>query len=139
MYEITSHTLQSMPDTERMLFNVNMKLCRSYVEREDFTKAGAVLEQLHSSCRLPSGEDDKKNKGAELIEIYALLIRISTHTKDTLKLKVAHRTARSCAAQLHAPHAPAGLELLSPRGVTSNPLSPLLRHCTTPRRTCRWQ
>ena len=88
IYSITSQTLQSMQDTERMLFNVNMKLCRSHVDRGDYAQAQQVLEQLHASCRLPSGEDDKRSKGAELIEIYALMIRISFATKDAIKMKV---------------------------------------------------
>ena len=90
IYSITSQRLQSMPDTERMLFNVNMRLCRTHIEREEYSKAQQVLDQLHAQCRLPNGEDDKKNKGAELIEIYALMIKTSTHAKDAIKMKVTH-------------------------------------------------
>ena len=71
VYSITSQQLARMPDTERMLFNVDMKLCRSYIERHDYANAQRVLDRLHNTCKLPDGSDDRKNKGAELIEIYA--------------------------------------------------------------------
>ena len=91
VYSITSEALQRMADMERMLFNVNMKLCRSHIDRDDLAQAQAVLDGLHASCRLPDGEDDKKNKGAELIEIYALMIKISSISKDNIKMKVRPR------------------------------------------------
>ena len=88
VYSITSAQLARMPDTERMLFNVDMKLCKSYIERADFNNAQRVLDRLHKTCKLKDGSDDRKNKGAELIEIYALLIKISFATGDSLKMKV---------------------------------------------------
>jgi hypothetical protein len=117
MYEVTLQRLKGMPDTERMQFNVRMKLCKTYIEKGDFNKGlevslgpacalvrgrflstskhsalllfscFQVLAQLLQSCQTPAGVDDKKNKGSELLEIYALQIQISSRRGDGLKVR----------------------------------------------------
>jgi hypothetical protein len=42
VYELTSDRLRQMADTERMMFNVQMKLCKTYMEKEDYVKGQEV-------------------------------------------------------------------------------------------------
>jgi COP9 signalosome complex subunit 2 len=103
IYSITSTTLQSMPDTERMLFNVNMKLCKTYVDKEDYPAAHTVLAKLHKSCLTASGQDDKKNKGSELLEIYALQIKLSFAAHDANKMKELYEKTKDLTAAVKDP------------------------------------
>ena len=48
VYQLTSDRLRQMPDTERMMFNVQMKLCKTYLEKEDY-KNGQQVSQMKSS------------------------------------------------------------------------------------------
>jgi COP9 signalosome complex subunit 2 len=87
IYEITGDALAKMPDSERMLFDVRMKLCRAHFGRAAFAEASDVLSMLHKACLNPDGSDDKKNKGSELIEIYALELQLSAAQGNNLKMK----------------------------------------------------
>jgi len=61
-----------------------MKLCRSYVARDQWKDAQALLINLHRTCTTPDGQDDK-SKGTQLLEIYALQLRISGAQDDIVK------------------------------------------------------
>jgi len=87
VYDVTSHALARMPESERMLFDVRMKLCKVYANRGAWAEANVVLQSLHKSCQTSDGMDDKKSKGSELLEIYALELRMSAATGDQVKLK----------------------------------------------------
>ena len=154
MYEVTLDRLKQMADTERMRFNVQMKLCKTYMEKDDFakgqevrmrgeaaretqrergmTRAGGsgiaaqaseakvadgcvtdrtlslhcsavqVLSQLLQSCQT-NGQDDKKNKGSELLEIYALQIQISSKRGDSLKMKELYDKTKDLTAAVKDP------------------------------------
>lgn len=138
MYDLTLSRLKSMGDTERMRFNVQMKLCKTYLEKEDMDKgqevrqsdaeacdarrsislflcspspclppvlrfAWQVLGQLLASCQTASGQDDKKNKGSELLEIYALQIQISSKRGDSLKMKELYDKTKDLTAAVKDP------------------------------------
>jgi hypothetical protein len=66
VYDVTRTTLRTMPDSARMLFDVNLKLCKAYLGSGHYAEATAVLQQLHTSCQLPDGGDDKEGKGSEV-------------------------------------------------------------------------
>ena len=143
VYSITSAQLARMPDTERMLFNVDMKLCKSYIERHDYGNAQRVLDRLHHTCKLHDGSDDRRNKGAELIEIYALSIKISFATGDSLKMKVRHTPRNQHVRQPTTSECESGSWLRdrrsAPHGTCTDMLNALplcvVRLCTRPRRT----
>ncbi len=103
MYNVTLQRLRGMADTERMRFNVEMKLCKVYMEKEDYVKGQEVLNSLLHSCQTPSGVDDKKNKGSELLEIYALQILISSRRGDALKMKELYERTKDLTAAVKDP------------------------------------
>jgi hypothetical protein len=61
-----------------------------------------VLSQLLKSCQ-SNGVDDKKNKGSELLEIYALQIKISSKRGDSLKMKELYEKTRDLTAAVKDP------------------------------------
>lgn len=97
VYTVTGECLATLPDSQRMVFDVKLKLCRTYVTNGDAVAALRTLDQLHDTCRVPdsnsgsgngsgngsgsgsgSGKrDDAAHKGTELIEIYALRARLA--------------------------------------------------------------
>lgn len=103
VYRITAQQLSSLPDSEKMLFSVQMKLCRCYLARNDYAAAGSVLDTLHAMCKLRNGEDDKRNKGAELLEIYAARISISSATHDNLQMHALYEATRDLSAAVKDP------------------------------------
>lgn len=158
IYELTSQTLQSLPDTERMVFNINMKLCKIHVDAEDYDGAAAILKTLHRSCQTPvedgsssgssSGRgggggtvvmvDDRKNKGmkflyyfyvastsasmitlltqkqkflssssffsgSELLEIYAVEIRMSLAQHNVSKMRELYEATKDLSAAVKDP------------------------------------
>lgn len=102
MYEITEERLRKMPDTERMMFNVQMKLCKTYMEKGDFEKAQEVLSQLLLSCQV-DGVDDRKNRGSDLLEIYALQIKMSQSRGDSLRMKELYNKTKDLTAAVKDP------------------------------------
>lgn len=50
MYEVTLDRLKQMADTERMRFNVQMKLCKTYMEKDDFAKGQEVGMRCEAAC-----------------------------------------------------------------------------------------
>lgn len=62
-----------------------------------------VLGQLLASCQTASGQDDKKNKGSELLEIYALQIQISSKRGDSLKMKELYDKTKDLTAAVKDP------------------------------------
>ena len=61
-----------------------------------------VLSQLLQSCQT-NGQDDKKNKGSELLEIYALQIQISSKRGDSLKMKELYDKTKDLTAAVKDP------------------------------------
>jgi len=103
MYQVTLDRLKGIADTELMRFNVEMKLCKVYMEKEDYTNGQQVLNNLLQSCQTASGADDKKNKGSELLEIYALQILISSRRGDALKMKELYDRTKDLTAAVKDP------------------------------------
>ena len=62
-----------------------------------------VLSALLQSCQTPSGQDDKKNKGGELLEIYALQIQLSSKRGDSLKMKELYDKTKDLTAAVKDP------------------------------------
>jgi len=103
MYDLTLQRLTRMADTERMRFNVQMKLCKTYMEQNNLDKAQEVLNALLASCQTPQGTDDRKGKGGELLEIYALQIVISSRRGDSLKMKELYDKTKDLTAAVKDP------------------------------------
>jgi len=45
------------------------------------------LNRLHNSCKLADGSDDQKDKGSELIDIYAMKVQISSLSNNGVEMK----------------------------------------------------
>lgn len=103
VYQITSDTLTKMPDTERMVFNVNLKLCKALMGRKGYQRAMQVLESLHKMCRRPDGSDDRKNKGSELLEIYSLEVKISRELGKPVKMADVYEKTKDLTAAVKDP------------------------------------
>jgi len=80
IYQATRATLRQQKDAARLLYAVNMKLCHGYITRREFNAALDILDEVHSGCKLPNGDDDQEVKGSELLDIYAQHIRIAQLT-----------------------------------------------------------
>jgi len=70
-----------------MLFSIQMRQCYEFAANQNFGEAIRLLEKLHSQCCLLDGREDQKGKGAELIEIHALRLKIAFLTGDQQKIK----------------------------------------------------
>jgi len=103
MYQVTTDTLKSRSDNERMIFDINMKLCKLYVDRKMYAEASKVLARLHKSCQTPDGHDDKKEKGSELLEIYALEVKMSMAQHNSLKQKELYEKTKDLTAGVKDP------------------------------------
>jgi len=103
IYAVTSDALAKMPDSERMLFDVRMKLCRAYINRNAYDEASEVLVGLHKSCQTSDGQDDKKTKGSELLEIYSLQLMISAAQGDNVRLKELFEKTKDLTAAVKDP------------------------------------
>jgi COP9 signalosome complex subunit 2 len=79
-----------------------MKLCKTYVDKGDFITATNVLNNLLQSCQT-NGIDDKKNKGSELLEIYALEIKMSFVNGDQIKMKQLYEKTKDLTAAVKDP------------------------------------
>jgi len=82
---------------------VNMKLCKLYVDRKMYEEASRVLLKLHKSCQTPDGNDDKKEKGSELLEIYALEVKMSMAQHNSLKQKELYEKTKDLTAAVKDP------------------------------------
>ena len=61
------------------------KLGNLYLDREEYAELSRILKQLYSCCTTQEGEQDL-NKGTQLLEIYALEIKMYTAKKNDTKL-----------------------------------------------------
>jgi len=102
-YNVTTESLKSKPDAEKMIFSVNMKLCRQYVERKMYAEASKMLARLHKMCTNPDGTDDKKDKGSELLEIYAMEVKMSMAQHNSLKQKELYDNTKDLTAAVKDP------------------------------------
>lgn len=107
MYTMTSSTLAAVPDTQRTVFGIDMKLCKLYVDTEQYQQADTLLHKLHQSCMitLPTGElvDDRADKGNELLEIYALKIRLSFAQNNVSEMRSLYEATKDLNAAVKDP------------------------------------
>jgi len=87
LYDVTATSLEKMSDKGNMLFAVQMRQCHELTAKGKYKDTLRLLEKVHQRCRLTDGRDDQKSKGSELIEIYALRLKIAEKTKDMLQTK----------------------------------------------------
>lgn len=85
MYEITLEALKTA-NNERLWFNTNIKLAKSYLDSAKLSEVERIVEVLKQSCRLADGEDDK-TKGAYLLEAYCLEIQLCAIAQDSSRMK----------------------------------------------------
>jgi len=99
-YAITLAALAEAKN-ERLWFKASIKLADLWVSLKEWSKADQVLQDLHKACQGEHGQDDPK-KGTQLLEVYALQIRVSNERKDTKKLKQLYQ--RALAIKSAVPH-----------------------------------
>jgi COP9 signalosome complex subunit 2 len=103
LYATTAETLEKMSDKGNMLFSIQMRQCHELAAKNKFKETIKLLEKVHSRCRLQDGRDDQKSKGSELIEIYALRLKIAAKTKDMLKTKELYEKTKDLTAAVKNP------------------------------------
>jgi COP9 signalosome complex subunit 2 len=103
LQEFYSITLAALAEAknERLWFKASIKLADLWVSLKEWSKADQVLQDLHKACQDEHGQDDPK-KGTQLLEVYALQIRVSNERKDTKKLKQLYQ--RALAIKSAVPH-----------------------------------
>ena len=121
VYQVSLRQLKSMGNQERMWFNTNLRLCKTYMSMaatngaststtggtgdssSGLDRASAVLDELHASCRLAGSGVDDKSKGAQLLEIYALEFQLHSERRDNAKLKVLFARTKDLSAEVNDP------------------------------------
>ena len=92
-YELTLEALkQPNAHNERLWFKTNLKLCELWFTQREFGRMARTLKELHKACRLEDGTEDHK-KGTQLLEVFAVEIKMHTERKDHKKLKELYRRA----------------------------------------------
>lgn len=86
-----------------MTFDIQMRRCNEFVNQAKFSQAMQLLRQLHQTCLLPDGKDDQKGKGSELMDIYALEMKISFITKTQAKTKELYKKTKDLTAAVNNP------------------------------------
>lgn len=101
VYRRTADKVRGIPDQERLWYRVTMKYCEYCYGQGDMPAAKELLAELLSSCQ-KDGKDDL-NKGAELLEIYALDSRMSVSSNDTQRLKELYGKTKDLQAAVKDP------------------------------------
>lgn len=102
IYEKTVFYLKTMPDKSRMLFGLQMRQAVGFVQSGQFDKASSLLKALHLSCTNPDGTDDQ-SKGSELIDIYALQMRMAGEQADIEVTKELYEKTKNLNADVKNP------------------------------------
>jgi COP9 signalosome complex subunit 2 len=103
VYQVTLQQLKTMGTQERMWFNTNLRLCKSYMSSvATLDRAAVVLEELHNTCRDTNGIDDKA-KGTQLLELYALKFQLYTERRDTVALKSLFARTKDLSSDINDP------------------------------------
>lgn len=94
MEQFYSLTLDSFQNTnnERLWLKTNIKLCRLWLERKEFTQLAKKVKELHKACQREDGTDDT-SKGTYLLELFALEIQMYAQMKNNKRLKVLYQRA----------------------------------------------
>jgi len=66
---------------ERVWFRTQLRFGKFLIDKGEFDKLSGVLKELYKPCLDDKGHDDQKNKGSQLIDIYALEIQMYTANK----------------------------------------------------------
>lgn len=103
IYTRTLDTLNTMSNKARMIFDLQMRRCTEYVAEQSYDRATELLRSLHQLCLLPDGTDDAANKGSELIDIYALEMKIAFETKTVAKTKELYEKTKDLTAAVKNP------------------------------------
>jgi len=80
-----------------------MRQCTELTAKERYREAQRLLDRIHDRCKLPDGRDDAKAKGSELIEIYALELKIAAITKNALRLRELYEKTKNLTAAVKNP------------------------------------
>jgi COP9 signalosome complex subunit 2 len=107
MYEITLEVLKSNAN-ERLWFNTNLKLGKTYLEAADYEHLAGIIDSLHRSLKMGASKDDP-NKDASLLEVYALEIALYSATRQKQKLKEIYPKTRSLSAAIQDPRIMGGI------------------------------
>jgi len=79
-----------------------MSQAGEFVQQGQVNKARTLLEQLHSRCRNPDGTDNQ-DKGSELIDIYALRMRMAGDQADVEVTKELYAKTKNLNAKVKNP------------------------------------
>jgi len=79
---------------ERVWFRTQLRFGKFLIDKGEFDKLSGVLKELYKPCLDDKGHDDQKNKGSQLIDIYALEIQMYTANKNSKKQKELYQKAK---------------------------------------------
>ena len=85
---MTTEALQSSGN-DNLLFATQLRLVKTLIDSQEFEGAHRLAEELHSTLRTASGEDDAA-KSTKLVEVYAAKIALATETGDTSEMETFH-------------------------------------------------
>jgi len=113
VYELTDQRLAAMADTEKMRFNVRMKLARTYMDKKQFDKGQEVLRSLLASVEggqsgsgsssSSSSASSASDRGSDLLEIYAMQIKMSSQRGDAIEMKELYEKTKDLTAAVKDP------------------------------------
>jgi COP9 signalosome complex subunit 2 len=79
-----------------------MRLCKSLLESKKNGECEVLLDELHASCKLESGQDDP-HKGGQLLEIYSIKIQLMAAANNRVALAELFERTNSLAADVNDP------------------------------------
>lgn len=80
VYNVTLQTLKTA-NKHRLWLSTLVKQGNFFVASKNWDALAPVVEELHSTCKLPDGSDDT-SKGNELMKVYALAIQLAVARND---------------------------------------------------------
>lgn len=104
VYEVTLAVLKKAGNQERLWFQIQLKLARTYLEQSAHDKMTTALREAHDACKLPDGSDDR-TKGGLLIEVYALYLQLYSALKDKKMLKEVFAKTKDLSGEITEPRA----------------------------------
>eukprot|EP00457_Paulinella_chromatophora_P006766 gb/GEZN01006785.1/.p1 GENE.gb/GEZN01006785.1/~~gb/GEZN01006785.1/.p1 ORF type:complete len:465 (+),score=56.78 gb/GEZN01006785.1/:188-1396(+) len=103
LYAITARGLTGMKDKGNMLFSLQMRQCQELAAQRNYGEAERLLNKIHERCKLPDGKDDAKNKGSELLAIYALELKMASATANSVRMRELYERTRDLTAAVKDP------------------------------------
>ncbi|KAF8308424.1 PCI-domain-containing protein [Clavulina sp. PMI_390] len=104
-YEATKASMEDAKN-DRLSLKINTKLGKLWLDRREFTRLAALIEEMKTSVQSMASADrsDQSQQGTSLLEIYALEIQMHNETRNFKKLKEIYNATLEVRSAIPHPH-----------------------------------